>query len=107
MSISHSLNTRTESCLKLDPLEEFKASSLEFLTEPGLEDDAQFFIEEANFYEPGPLDEFVEPHRLPIELKPLPIGLRYAFLDNDGDSRCCNTPGVTSLLSTRLRPKRN
>jgi hypothetical protein len=51
MSISHSLNTRTESCLKLDPLEEFKAASLEFLTEPGLEDDAQFFIEEeANFF---------------------------------------------------------
>jgi hypothetical protein len=53
MFISHSLNTRTESCLKLDPLEEFKATSQEFLTEPGLEDDAQFFIEEeADFSEP-------------------------------------------------------
>jgi hypothetical protein len=87
MSISHSLNTRTESCLKLDPLEEFKATSLEFLTELGLEDDVQFFIEEeANFSEPEPLDEFAEPHKPPIELKPLPTSLRYAFLDNDLDS---------------------
>jgi hypothetical protein len=87
MSIYHSLNTRTESCLKLDPLEEFKATSLEFLTEPGLEDDVQFFIEEeANFSDPEPLDEFAEPHKPPIELKPLSTGLRYAFLDNDLDS---------------------
>jgi hypothetical protein len=62
MSIFHSLNTRTESCFKLDPLEEFKANPLEFLTEPGLEDDVQFFIEEADFSEPEPLDEFAEPH---------------------------------------------
>jgi hypothetical protein len=87
MSISHSPNTRTESCLKLDPVEEFKATSLEFLTEPSLEDDAQFFIEEeADFSEPEPLDEFAEPHKPPIELKPLPTGLRYAFVYNDPDS---------------------
>jgi hypothetical protein len=56
MSISHSLNTWTESCLKLDPLEKFKAASLEFLIEPGLKDDAQFFIkEEADFSKPEPL----------------------------------------------------
>jgi hypothetical protein len=80
MFISHSLKTRKESCLKLDPLEEFNAASLEFLTEPGLEDDAQFFIEEeANFSELEPLYEFVEPHKPPIELKPLPTSLRYAF----------------------------
>jgi hypothetical protein len=87
MSISHSLNTRTESYLKLDPLVEFKAASLEFLTKLGLEDDAQFFIEkEANFSEPKPIDEFVEPNKPPIELKHLPTSLRYAFLDNDLDS---------------------
>jgi hypothetical protein len=56
------------------------------LTKLGLEDDAQFFIEEADFSEPEPLDEFAEPHKPPIELKPLPTGLRYAFLDNDPDS---------------------
>jgi hypothetical protein len=84
MSISHSLNDKTIPCLQSDLLEEFKAASLELLTEPGLEDDAQFFIEEeADFFEPEPLDEFADP---PIELKPLPVGLRYAFLDNDPKS---------------------
>jgi hypothetical protein len=42
MSISHSLSTRTESYPESDPLEEFKAASLEFLVDSGLEDDAQF-----------------------------------------------------------------
>jgi hypothetical protein len=87
MSISHSLNSRTESYPQLDPLEEFKAASLEFLAEPGLEDDVEFFIEEeANFSEPKPLDEFAEPPKPPIELKPLPPDLRYTFLDNDPES---------------------
>jgi hypothetical protein len=84
MSISHSLSTRTESYLESDPLEEFKAASLEFLVDSGLEDDAQFLIEEeADYSEPEPLYEFAEPPRPPIELKPLPTGLRYAFLNND------------------------
>jgi hypothetical protein len=39
MSISHSLNSRTKSYHQLDPLEEFKAASLESLAETGLEDD--------------------------------------------------------------------
>jgi hypothetical protein len=86
MSISHPLNTRTESRLQLDLLEEFKATSLEFLIEPGLEDDAEFFIEEeADLSKPEPLDEFLDPPKPPIELKPLPTGLRYAFQENDLD----------------------
>jgi hypothetical protein len=84
VSISHSISTRTESCPESDPLEEFKAASLEFLSNSGLEDDAQFFIEEeADYSKPEPLDEFAESPRPPIELKPLPTGLRYAFLNND------------------------
>jgi hypothetical protein len=82
VSISHSLSTRTESCPESDPPEEFKAASLEFLSNSGLEDDAQFFIEEeADYSELEPLDEFAEPPRPPIELKPL--RLRYAFLSDD------------------------
>jgi hypothetical protein len=74
----------TESYPESNPLEEFKAASLELLVDLGLEDDAQFFIEEeADYFEPEPLDEFAEPPRPPIELKPLPIGLRYAFLNDD------------------------
>ena len=33
-----------------------------------------------------PLDEFAVPPKPPIELKPLPIGLRYAFLGDDLES---------------------
>jgi hypothetical protein len=58
VSISRSLSTRTESCLEPDPLEEFKAASLEFLFDSSLEDDVEFFIEEADYSEPEPLDEF-------------------------------------------------
>jgi hypothetical protein len=84
VSISHSLSTRIESYPESDPLEEFKAASIEFLVDLGLEDDAQFFIEEeADYSKPEPLDEFAEPPRPPIELKPLPTGLRYAFLNDD------------------------
>jgi hypothetical protein len=87
MSISHSLNSRTESYPQLDPLEEFKVASLVFLAELGLENDDEFFIEEEDdFSKPEPLDEFVEPPKHPIELKPLLPGLRYAFLDNDPES---------------------
>jgi hypothetical protein len=87
MSISHSLNAKTKPRLQSDLLEEFKAASLEFLTEPGLEDDTQFFVEEeADFSEPEPLDEFADTPKPPIELKPLPTGHRYTFLDNDPES---------------------
>jgi hypothetical protein len=103
MSISHSLNSRTESYPQLDLLEEFKAASLEFLAEPGLEDDAEFFIEEeADFSEPKPLDEFVEPPKPPIELKPLPPGLIYTFLDNDPDSPVIISAKLTKEQTLRL-----
>ena len=71
-----------------DPIEEVKVASLDDFIEPNLEDDAQFFIEEEdeNSIESKPLDELTEPPKPPIELKPLPSGLRYAFLNNDQDS---------------------
>jgi hypothetical protein len=65
-------------------LEEFRAASLEFLAKPELEDEAKLFIEEeADPSENEPLDEFAIPPKPPIEFKPLPAGLRYAFLGND------------------------
>jgi hypothetical protein len=98
VSISQSLSTKTKSCLESDPLKEFKAASLEFLFDSGLEDDAKFFIEEeADYSEPKPLDEFAEPPRPPIELKPLPAGLRYTFLDDDLES--------PMIISDKLRSK--
>ena len=59
--ISHSLNNKTETYLLPDPMEEVKATSLELLNEPDLEEEAPFFIEEeAEPSEPEPLDEFAE-----------------------------------------------
>ena len=67
-------------------MKEFRAASLEFLAKPGLEDDRFFIEEEADPFDKEPLDEFVVPPKLPIELKPLPIGLRFPFLGDDLES---------------------
>jgi hypothetical protein len=42
LSITHSLNAKTEPCPKLDPIEDDKVASLEHLIEPNLEEDAEF-----------------------------------------------------------------
>jgi hypothetical protein len=78
-------------------MEEIKVASLEHLIEHNLEDDAEFFIEEADesFVEPETLNEFIEPPKPPIELKPLSVSLRYAFLNNDQES--------TMIISDKLR----
>jgi hypothetical protein len=103
LSIAHSLNAKTESCLEPDLMEEIKTASLEYLNEPGLEDNAQFFIEEeADFFEPEPLDEFAEPPRSLVELKPLPVGLRYAFLNNDLDSPMIISDKLSEEQTLRL-----
>jgi hypothetical protein len=62
--------------------------SLEHFVESNQEDVTEFFIEEEeeNPTESEPHDETEEPSRSPIELKPLPPGLRYAFLHNDSKS---------------------
>ena len=88
MPITHSLNVESEPILEEDPMKEVKVASLDDLIEPNLEDDAQFFIieEDENPIDPEPLDELLEPPKPTIELKPLPSGLRYAFLNNDQDS---------------------
>jgi hypothetical protein len=88
ISISHSLNTKSEPCPEPDPIEEVNVASLEALVEPNLEEDAQFFIEEEedHFVLPKPLDPFEKIAKPPIELKPLPSGLCYGFLNNDPET---------------------
>jgi hypothetical protein len=88
LSITYSLNAKTESCSKPNPIKEDKITYLEHLIEPNLEDDAEFFIEEEDNdrLEPEPLDNLLEPPKLLIELKPLSAGLKYAFLNNDQGS---------------------
>jgi hypothetical protein len=87
--ITHSLNAKIEPIPELDPVKEIKVASLDDLIESNLKDDAQFFIDEKEdkcLVEPEPLDELLEPPKPSIELKPLPSGLRYVFLNNDQDS---------------------
>jgi hypothetical protein len=69
-------------------MDEVKVASLEFFTEPNLEDDAKFFIEEEDEHpmDPKPLDELLDSSKPPIELKTLSASLRYAFLNNDPES---------------------
>jgi hypothetical protein len=87
-SITHSLNVKTEPYLEPNPIREDKVASLNHLLESNLEEDVEFFIEEEDetLLEPKPLDELLEPPKPSIELKPLPTGLRYAFLNNDPES---------------------
>jgi hypothetical protein len=88
ISISHSLNTKSEPCPEPDPMEEVNVASLEALIEQNLKEDAQFFIEEEedHFVLPKPLDPFEEISKPPNELKPLSSGLCYAFLNNDPET---------------------
>ena len=84
--ITHSLNAKSEPIPEEDQMEE--VASLDYLIEPNLEDDAQFFIEEEdeNPIDSKQLDELLEPSKPTLELKPVLSGLRYAFLNNDQDS---------------------
>ena len=62
------------------------AASLLETSDKDLEEDAQDFIQEEEPRDPFPLDETQEPPKPPIVLKPLPLGLKYAFLNNDRES---------------------
>jgi len=85
MPITHTLKTRVELLPEPDPIEEVNAAFIDKLLETSIDgDDAQFFIEEEEeeLSNPKPLDELLEPPKPPIELKPLPSGLKYVYLNN-------------------------
>jgi hypothetical protein len=80
--ITHSIHVETEPILEEDPMEEVKVASLDYLIEPNLEDDAQFFIEEEeeNTTESEPLDELLEPPSPSLSLNPYLLVLDMLFL---------------------------
>ena len=97
------MNHKTESYLLSDPMEEVKAAYLELLNEQDLEEEASFFIEEeAEPSEHEPLDEFAETPRPPIELKTLPPGLTYAFLNNNPEFPVIISDKLTQEQTLRL-----
>ena len=52
--------------------------------------------------ESDPLDELLEPPKPATKLKPLPFGLRYAFLNNDQDSPMIISDKLSQEESLRL-----
>ena len=75
-------------------------ASLEDMAQLAL-DDEHFIQEEEELVEPVELDQTEVPPQPSIELKPLPSGLRYVFLNNNRE-----TPVITSWLVTSFPKKK-
>src|SRR6185437_8640494 len=87
LPISRAKNSPAELLPQPEPVEEVMAIFPFEPSESSLEQDVELFIQEED--DSGetleiPTDE--RPSRPPIELKPLPSGLRYAFLNGDIES---------------------
>ena len=84
----NSINAKTKPNPKTDPIEEVMVATHLEASQPNLEEEAKDYIEEleTKLDEPLELDEAEPPPKLSIELKPLPPGLKYVFLNGDRDS---------------------
>jgi len=60
-------------------------ASLEDMAQPAL-DDEHFIQEEEELAEPIELDQMEVPSQPTIELKPLPSGLKYVYLNNNQET---------------------
>ena len=93
----------TEPSLNSEPIEEVTGILLVDSPESLLEKDAEKFIEEEDdSIEPVDFSEYKTPRRSPIELKPLPTGLRYAFLHGDTESPVIISDKLSEEESARL-----
>jgi hypothetical protein len=68
-----------------DPVEDVLMTSLEDMAQLAL-DNEHFIQEEKELAEPVELDQIEVPSQPSIELKPLPSGLRYVFLNNNRET---------------------
>jgi len=80
--LDRSINTTVEPKYKQDSIEEVLMASLENMAQPIL-DDEHFIQEEEELVEPIELDKNEQPLVPSIELKPLPLGLKYVFFNNN------------------------
>ena len=83
VSLVRSVNTIAEARSETDPVEEAVSSAQEEQAQSSQAEDANHFIQEAETDGFMKLNEEEKPQHPPPELKPLPPGLRYAFLHND------------------------
>jgi hypothetical protein len=79
-------NTPVEVEPKSDLLEKVMAASLAELAQPNFEEEIPLFTEEDEAQVSFKLDPTEKPERPPIELKPLPPGLKYMFLHGNQET---------------------
>ena len=92
-----------DSSLNYEPIEEVKGVFPVDSPESFLEKDAEKFVdEEDDSVKPVDLSEYETPRKPPIELKPLPTGLCYAFLHGDTESSIINSDKLSEEESARL-----
>jgi len=83
VSLVHSCNTIAEARPEQDPLEEAMCTIQEGQTQPSLDEVSTHFTQETELDAQSKLDG-EEPPQPPLpKLKPLPPGLKYAFLHNN------------------------
>jgi hypothetical protein len=86
-----------------EPMEGIMAMSFQELCDEDLEEVTKDFIKEIEQpRNPLPLDETQEPPKSPIELKPLPSGLKYAFLNDDKESPVIISDKLSEYETIRL-----
>ena len=83
VSLVRSCNTIAEARPEQDPLEEAVCTIQEGQTQPSLDEDATHFTQELEPDGQSKLDGEEPPQPSLPELKPLPPGLKYAFLHNN------------------------
>jgi len=83
--LTRSHNTIVEPKPEQDPIEGVLMATLEDMAQLALNDE-HFIQEEEELVEPVELDQMEVPSQPSIELKPLPSGLRYVFLNNNRET---------------------
>jgi len=81
MPITNTVKVKAEPLLELYPIEEVKSSEFDNFSQPDLEDDTQFFIEEEedDLTDREPLDELLEPLTLLLSLNHYLLDLNMFF----------------------------
>jgi hypothetical protein len=101
--IIQSLHTKMELSPEQEPMEGIMAMSFLESSDEDLEEIAKDFIKEIEQpRSPLPLDETQEPPKSPIELKPFPLGLKYAFLNDDKESPVIISDKLSEYETIRL-----
>jgi hypothetical protein len=95
-------NTLVEAEPKPDLLEEIMAASLAELAQPNFEEEILFFTKEDEAPVSFELDPTEKPQWPPIELKPLPPGLKYAFLHGNRETPVIISDKLSEIETQQL-----